>query len=254
MIFENVKKPFSKKNLYFYEFSDRGWKICKSYLHFVLALEVIAQLDDAQITKEDMWTLRPGEYIGDAIIHFNCCLQQKRFDKLKKSYWFVSPAVVQFIQRAPIEIAQSMINAEQFEKSKTIFLPMSNLRYDRRAHWSLLIWVRGKCNQFLHFDSMKRMNNKPARDLSEKLQRLFCLPKSKFTNIKTPSQGNSSDCGLYLMAIMNEVASNFKVDLGLLEKINQDYICNFRKCITNAIIDFNNSSFDWEEHLRLLEE
>merc|ERR1711874_657079 len=79
--------------------------------------------------------------------------------------------------------------------TKYIFLPVNNNDYldrDAGSHWSLLVYNKSK-DEFNHYDP-------------------------RITNIESPQQKNSYDCGTYVIMYAQNIADNI-VNNSLLNKI-----------------------------------
>jgi Ulp1 family protease len=96
----------------------------------------------------------------------------------------------------------------------------------RRKHWSLLVW-RPK-GGFLHFDSCCGENREIARRLASQILRFYKRPEKPFRTMKAPTQTNSYDCGVYVMAMMRWLARDRPTGDEMVEKINEDYVTRFR--------------------------
>lgn len=222
------------------------------YILIIFLTIPLAQIDDVCVTGENMDTLKIGGKIDDTIIHFLCCLEAKRFENQMQLYKFVSPLVTQLLQTMSIEQAAEFLESASFKSYDTIFFPLSNLKSEVLGHWSLLIWCRKMKNKFLHFDSLKNVNIVPAKNLTEKIVKCCQLKSYKFKNMKSPHQNNNTDCGVYLMAIMDEIATTKKISDLLITKINQEYINRFRFALMSCIMDQSSSKYDWEKYHKLL--
>merc|ERR1712030_267755 len=91
--------------------------------------------------------------------------------------------------------------------------------------WSLLVWIkernRGKS---LHFDPIEGMNSEPAKELIKKMNKVdgrnFVDNKKE---VKGPRQGNSYDCGIYVILMMEKIIKNVKEGRNIeIMKINQE--------------------------------
>ncbi|EAY01734.1 hypothetical protein TVAG_108910 [Trichomonas vaginalis G3] len=108
-------------------------------------------------------------------------------------------------------------------------------------------------NKFLHFDSLKNMNLVPAKKFSDKIAEAFNIKNYKFKNMKSPLQNNDKDCGVYLMAIMDEIASTRKISDNLRNKITPDYIKKFRIALMTCITQ-SKANYNWETYYKMLVE
>ncbi|EAY17132.1 hypothetical protein TVAG_303510 [Trichomonas vaginalis G3] len=168
------------------------------------------------------------------------------------NYKFVSPYVTQLFQRTPEENAIYLFEDFSFTKYDLIFFPISNLRTDHLCHWSLVVWCSGKKNRFLHFDSLKNRNIIPAKNFVQKIIHCLKIKSYSFKNMKGPIQDNTTDCGMYLMAIMDEIATTRKVSEEMKTKITPDYIKNFRTLLSQCIANYNTTLKGWECYREML--
>lgn len=223
------------------------------FSHFLLTEpSLIAQIDDVCLNSSNLQTLGIGQRVDDTVIHFLCALLNQIYSRSKKTMTFISPSVTQFIQRVKPEISLEALETFNIKKSELVFFPLSNLKGELRGHWSLLVWLRSKENKFLHFDSLKTVNLVPARNLEEKIIQMFGLKTHVFTNMKGPVQTNNVDCGVYLMATMDEIARTRKISSQLKQKINPEYINKFRAVLAECIIDYNRLHKKWTDYTSLL--
>lgn len=215
---------------------------------------LVAQSDDAVVTLDDLECLKMGERINDSIIHFLCNIEDHRFQKEMMKYKFVSPALTQLLQNSTQELAETLLEAAGLSKFNLIFFPISNLKIDSTCHWSLLVWCPGMKNQFLHFDSLKNRNVVPAKSLVTKIVASTNIKTYKFKNMKGPVQDNTYDCGMYLMAVMDEIATTRKISETLKTKITPEYISKFRVALTTCIVNYSTTSHGWEYYRNSLVE
>ena len=179
-------------------------------------------------------------------------MEAHRFDKELALYKFVSPSVTQLLQRLDTEKATEIIETASFEKYDIIFFPLSNLKGDLMGHWSLLIWYRTMKNTFLHFDSLKNVNVVPAKHLTDKIAEGLKIKNYSFKNMKGPIQNNNTDCGVYLMATMDEIATTRKISEHLKSKITPEYITKFRIALSSCITHYNATLSGWENYRNFL--
>lgn len=234
--------------IYIYQFQNQNQEKKTD----LLLAPILAQIDDVSCTRENLDTLKIGGKIDDTIIHFLCALETHRFSQEYTLYKFVSPSVTQLLQRLETNKAAEVIESGSFLNYDIIFFPLSNLKGELLGHWSLLIWCRSMKNKFLHFDSLKNVNVVPAKQLTEKIVEGLKIKNYKFKNIKGPLQNNNTDCGVYLMATMDEIASSRKIADNLKSKITPEYITKFRIALSSCIIHYNSTFLGWEKYRHYL--
>merc|ERR1711888_173951 len=87
------------------------------------------------------------------------------------------------------------------------------------------VWIKERNRgKFLHFDPIEGMNNEPAKELIKKMNKVdrrnFVGNKKE---VKGPRQGNSYDCGIYVILMMEKIIKNVKEGRNIeLMKINQE--------------------------------
>ena len=81
-------------------------------------------------------------------------------------------------------------------------LPVNNATLNGDGtHWSLLvIHIDSNKNRFYHFDSIKGLNHGPALKLTKNVCSYLKLNDHEFVESPCPSQTNSYDCGLFVIA------------------------------------------------------
>ena len=217
-------------------------------------MSLIARSDDCLVTYSDLETLKCSHCVNDTIIHFFCNTLNNSLNISAKKIFFVNPSVTQLIQISSVEFTKEILRENQRASNSTyLFFPLSNLQPDEKGHWSLLLFFRSKRkNIFLHFDSLKKRNTFHAKSLAQKISEIFNIKHYEFSNMKTPSQSNGYDCGIYLMAIMNEISMKMSISKELLTKISPDYVQKFRICLSQYILNSNQLDTEWIEYYKLM--
>lgn len=210
-------------------------------------MSLVARSDDCEVNCSDLETLKPLHCVNDTIIHFFSNIMNKKFNNSIKKLYFVNPSLTQFIQTSKADVSKDiLLENPQAENSSYIFFPLSNLQTNCDGHWSLLLLYKSKTkNLFLHFDSLKNKNFTYAKSLAQKIAQIYQMKHYDFSNMKAPIQKNEYDCGIYTMAIMNEIAIKMTISKELLTKISPEFIDNFRACFSQFIIGYNQRDIDW---------
>lgn len=168
--------------------------------------DIIYQENDVQISKQEFETLKDNTCVGDMIIHFHFRCQEKKYSKKKNYFHMFMPCTVQFMQTYPLEMTKPSFSDLNLFNYQYVFFPLSDFCVDTLSatHWSLLYIdnTNGQM-QFKHFDSMRHSNIVPAHNFVEKLKDIFGLQKLTIEELKCKSQGNSYDCGVYVMAYVD---------------------------------------------------
>ena len=199
------------------------------------------------LSAADLEYLATDQEINDDIIDYHCQLLNERFDG-RKSVYFVCPHLVQSLQRSDVSQILDQIAHLNLTQYKTVFFPISNLR-TQHGHFSLLIWTPNKPKAaVMHLDSLNKRNHKYAIDLFEKLKQIFQI-KGKMYEITGPTQTNPVDCGIYVMASYDYIATTGAITKEMNQKISPNYVRNYRRILTNFINHPQDYEFNWENAL-----
>ena len=169
-----------------------------------------------KINNEDLKSIEGENWITITILDaFLARLEDTRGDILKNNnILLVQPNIAQIFQYGDRESIQYYKDHFKTKKYDWIFYPVSKTAYpvseklDGGIHWSLMVFSKNK-HAFLHFDSIRGMNEKGAKkmainmaddeDFNEKGQ----LPA--FFSADCSRQDNNWACGAYLMHFMDRV-------------------------------------------------
>ena len=207
---------------------------------------MIAEFGDCYVTADDMQSLQIGECVTDTIVHFMCQVLTKEFENNIK-FAFVKPSITQIIQLSDESTVFYVLrDNDQVMKAEYIFFPLTNLKDEKNGHWSLLLLCKSNnVSKFLHFDSLKNRNLTQAKKLTTKIANILGIKRFKFANMKSPLQNNSFDCGVYTIAIMNEIAYSMKIGEEMVQKITAEFIRNYRIALAQFIISFKIACVTW---------
>ncbi|KAK8835209.1 SUMO1 sentrin specific peptidase 8 [Tritrichomonas musculus] len=204
--------------------------------------EYVASLGDVIVQQYDINTLsRPYSWVNDAIIHIYGRMLEKNINNMdsgvSKKILFVAPCTVQFIRFFQIdEDVQECLQALNINDFDTVFFPITNgTSFTARGnHWSLLIFLPS-LNSFLYCDSVLSHGNMPmACSLIKRIESLLLYKQTELIELNLPSQDNSYDCGVFIMAYMEYYAKHGNFD-EIGNHVNQDKMNEFRKEITQQI-------------------
>lgn len=178
---------------------------------------------DEKINSMDSYTtlslsLLQGDWVTDEPIQIYFDLLVSGIDN---NIHLMNPAISQAVKC--LRETDSIVNPLNLGDKCFIFIPVSNsVAFDHDpesrdkvqigygSHWSLLLFVKEK-NTFFHFDSIKALNDKPARLMAKNLSKYLNLNvqgEKVFIDCETPKQTNSVDCGVYLTLITERLLSN----------------------------------------------
>ena len=220
-----------------------------------MTLYKIAEIDDTIIYDHDVETLNPGSWVNDAILHFHgrVLIEGKTKDN-KEKVLFVPPCTVQYIR---FYDAKDVFEQWKLNEFKMVFFPLTNgiSLNNRGSHWSLLVWfphgypLSDQQNllsaplqpKFAFLDSI-HCNGKPismAKELAHSVTSFFFPQKTNpdFQKCSVPRQNNCYDCGVYLMAFEDYLASNNCIE-NAEQLITSQYIKEYRDKLQKFIINF----------------
>ena len=198
--------------------------------------EVILEYRDITITRADIDTLAPYSCVGDMIISIQMHILSDKYAELVKQQkcFFMTACTSQFFQTFPIEMVKESLVSLNLEKIEYVFLPISDVDPMRRAasHWSLL-YAHNLADSLtiFHFDSMNQYNGSVARQLAKKFAALIGKEQFEYLALPCPTQPNSYDCGVYVMAYCDLfVESNFNHE-SASSKLNGEFAARYRRSL-----------------------
>jgi sentrin-specific protease 8 len=187
----------------------------------------VACLDDTHVHESDLASLGPYQFVDDVILEFHSAL----LNRMSPDYFCVSPCVSQLISRfSPASVINEIAHLGIPERS-AVFFPVVASEANQLKHWSLLVWrphVHRGFTRFYHFDSGGQINFAPAKQLAHAITTLFGIPHSKFRNIRSPTQVNGYDCGIYVMAITEYLLAGLPPGEKMVNALNPSFIAEFR--------------------------
>ena len=165
-------------------------------------------LYDISIKKEDIESLKEGQWISDNIIAL-------WFEHLKDGEYkdnqniiFIQPSVTQVLKQGPIDDLGMLLEPLNIWQKKYIFMAVNDNKLNKAGgqHWSLLVYTI-KENIWYHFDSLNNLNLKEARFLVGRLQE-YLRPGTtpRITTATCSQQENNFDCGAYTMIYAQKIA------------------------------------------------
>ncbi|OHT07301.1 hypothetical protein TRFO_24556 [Tritrichomonas foetus] len=190
---------------------------------------------DVDVTPYDFQSLQGKNWVNDKIIHFHGRLIEMSHNDI----FFIPPCTVQYMRFINENIVKSTVSQwNLMDKYSIIFIPFTNSSNLKEIgnHWSLLVWFVQE-NRFVHCDSLGKTNKtnlKTAMLILKKFIRLFQLKKPFLANGNVPQQSNTYDCGLYVMAFEDYIASNRKIE-GMENVITDHEILNMRGSLVKRI-------------------
>lgn len=192
--------PFNIKRLYH--------RLCK---HVGQSDVKLLHYHSVSFYASDLKYVLPGEWINDNII----CLVFEYLSQIylqnTKEISLIYPSIIQLVLYSDAGI----ITKDDFPNTKFIFLPINDS--EEGDHWFLGLLDLLQSKLFI-YDSMISDNSELIKRLVHKLQKVGIVSgKVKVVVINCQQQGNSDDCGIYLIMI-----TCYLVNMMMTEPINFD--------------------------------
>eukprot|EP01128_Nolandella_sp_AFSM9_P013040 TRINITY_DN9920_c0_g1_i1.p1 TRINITY_DN9920_c0_g1~~TRINITY_DN9920_c0_g1_i1.p1 ORF type:complete len:225 (+),score=46.43 TRINITY_DN9920_c0_g1_i1:225-899(+) len=163
----------------------------------------------------DLSLLEPGKWLNDKLISFYCEYLENTLSESATHHQrlvFINPDAVMMIKFLAGEDLKESLSPLNVAGADVVFFPINDSE-DHSAvggtHWSLLVWIRAR-QEFLLLDSHKGMNERASLAVVQKVVPLLNLPNTKVTvnAMETPQQVNGSDCGVYVLALCEYLATH----------------------------------------------
>lgn len=199
--------------------------------------------------ERELKNLVEGGIIDDSIIGCFCEIQNQRFAQEAKRFLFVQPACVSLIQYSTPEQIRNFFETYRWKDYMGVFLPVSNLSQGPCGHWSFVLFD-GK-HTFRYFDSLGELNLPYAKELVRKFCVAFCIRNYKMLIGFSPKQKNSVDCGVYVMALTDKIATHKSMRAEVLSEVTPIYATKFREVLGQYLSTPNFAS--WEAALHEIE-
>ncbi|KAJ1740601.1 SUMO1 sentrin specific peptidase 8 [Coemansia sp. RSA 989] len=172
--------------------------------------KVVLDFENAEVRNSDYESLKPEGWLTGEIINFYWTYLELREFRTEPSVLFLGTYTAYRISNAEsasvTDNISMQLSDELGEQRQLILIPLNH-----RSHWSLLVYCR-LTRTFYHYDSISKYNRDFAeRAASRFLRVLEPLLKSGFyfKSMQTPQQNNDYDCGIYVLAIAEELARRF---------------------------------------------
>ncbi|KAJ2219008.1 hypothetical protein IW143_002871 [Coemansia sp. RSA 520] len=170
---------------------------------------VVLDFENAEVRTSDYESLKPSGWLTGEIINFYWTFLERREFRTEPCVLFLGTYTAYRISNAESAAVTDNISAQlsdELNHRQLILIPLNH-----RSHWSLLVYCR-LTRTFYHYDSISKHN----RDFAERAAGRFLRvlePKLKdgfyFKSMQTPQQNNDYDCGIYVLAIAEELARRF---------------------------------------------
>ena len=190
------------------------------------------------IKDEDIESIKEGKWMTDIIITYMLNNLQSWIQKEGKNVICLDPTVVQCIRKGEKTVVEDIIKKRGLIDTEYIFLPVNNNDYldrDAGSHWSLLVYIKSK-DEFNHYDPIRGANKRHALEIVSGMVKASKNFRNKITNIESPQQKNSYDCGTYVIMYAQNIADNI-VNNAFLNKIEviTENVSKTRKLIYNYV-------------------
>ena len=193
--------------------------------------QIILTYKCCSLKKTDIDTLSDYQYLNDIIISFYYEILNEKYKS--DDFVLLDPAVSMsiIVEENLDDINQCIFIPLQMDKKKFIFAPVNDntkIAYQTGgSHWALNV-IDVTNNEILYFDSMlSNINN--ARRFQKKVEKLFNKKFSFECPIEEHYQGNSYDCGMFVLGftqVILEYLSSKKFDINSLPDVNFDELFN----------------------------
>eukprot|EP00117_Sycon_ciliatum_P028344 scpid82106/ scgid22798/ Sentrin-specific protease 8; Deneddylase-1; NEDD8-specific protease 1; Sentrin/SUMO-specific protease SENP8 len=178
-----------------------------------MSSETVLNYYDSCLRTEDVALLGEGNWLNDKLIAFWFEYLEHTILEGRDDVALVTPDVTQMIKFLSVEELTVILEPLALASRKLVLLAVNDNADNSGSggsHWSLLCYHREQ-NAFFHFDSMRQLNARYAKQLQEKLCRLInCAPQAEHVPIESPRQVNYTDCGVYVMLYAEYIAENHK--------------------------------------------
>ncbi|KAJ1729931.1 hypothetical protein LPJ72_004715 [Coemansia sp. Benny D160-2] len=170
---------------------------------------VLLDFENAEVRSSDFESLKPEGWLTGEIINFYWTFLERREFHTEPSVLFLGTYTTYRISNAENATVTDNISAQlsdQLNHRQMVLIPLNH-----RNHWSLLVYCR-LTRTFYHYDSISKHNRNFAERAAGKFLRVL-EPALKdgfyFKSMQTPQQNNDYDCGIYVLAIAEELARRF---------------------------------------------
>ncbi|KAJ1828323.1 hypothetical protein LPJ70_007271, partial [Coemansia sp. RSA 2708] len=170
---------------------------------------VVLDFENAEVRNSDYESLKPEGWLTGEIINFYWTFLERREFRTEPSLLFLGTYTAYRISNAESASVTDNISMQlsgELDQRQLILIPLNH-----RSHWSLLVYCR-LMRTFYHYDSISKYNRNFAERAAGRFLRVL-EPRLKdgfyFKSMQTPQQNNDYDCGIYVLAIAEELARRF---------------------------------------------
>ncbi|KAJ2376599.1 hypothetical protein IW150_001882, partial [Coemansia sp. RSA 2607] len=171
---------------------------------------VVLDFENAEVRSSDYDSLKPSGWLTGEIINFYWTFLERREFHSTRAVLFLGTYTAYRISTANCSRDTDMISTQLAQElgghRRLILVPLNS-----RSHWSLLVYCR-PTRTFYHYDSIASHNRAFAERAAGRFLRVL-EPRAKdgfyFKSMQTPQQNNDHDCGVYVLAIAEELARRY---------------------------------------------
>ncbi|KAI9323197.1 hypothetical protein BX666DRAFT_2116849 [Dichotomocladium elegans] len=165
---------------------------------------------DGPVMAKDYDTLTDDSWLNDTILdfHMEYLEREKIPSEMKSRILLLRPGMVELIVHVQDASHLSAALPQHLTTADAIFIPVNDSRplaaYSG-SHWSLMLYLR-QHNTFYYYDSMGTSNIQEAQFTCGRLiPWLGIHHQPAIQPMETPQQTNSADCGIYVIAITDNL-------------------------------------------------
>ncbi|KAI8352136.1 hypothetical protein EDC96DRAFT_610143 [Choanephora cucurbitarum] len=168
--------------------------------------QIILHYHDVVIRQSDLDTLSPGQWLNDTMIEFHMEFLERTFVPKDANYLFLRPGMVHLLTYSEGDVMQlESVLPANLDSYEAIFIPVNDGKPHEAysgTHWALLVYLKS-IHSFFYYDTLKYNNLRDAELTSKRLRPLLKTDKKfSFIPSSTPQQDNGSDCGVYVISII----------------------------------------------------
>lgn len=169
---------------------------------------IVLSYGDSLLLESDVRLLDSSQWINDKLIGF-------AFEYFENELYssdeisFLHPSLVQLVKMSPAIEAKLIVEPLKLNLRSLIFVPLSDNESTSAGgtHWSLLVCDM-KSKNILLFDSLSVKQQLP-KEISQKFSHILSFDCGNVIPSSSPTQTNSHDCGVYVIAIAEYICEQF---------------------------------------------
>ncbi|KAL1930671.1 hypothetical protein VTP01DRAFT_10833 [Rhizomucor pusillus] len=179
--------------------------------------KTILHFHDVMIRQHDFDTLADNVWLNDTIIEFHMEYLERIACTSNAHILLLRPGIVQLILHLqdPTYLASAL--PPHLDRYRYIFIPVNDSQPQAGysgSHWSLLVFCRPNLT-FYYYDTLHGTNQHVARLTAGRMVPLLRLTRQTiFKPVPTPQQDNGADCGVYVIAITDNLVQRLMSTLG----------------------------------------